>query len=373
MQKNIYEKNYFHQWHISNHLGHGIKIKGGNIALSFESHDGFLSPFDADGLEGLCKTCHLSSNCKFVFVSACNSEEIGNAFISAGIPHVVCSTREDAITEGESNYFTEHFYKSLFNGCSVKDSFDQARSFLEAEKRRTTHLLLLPRDCPEQHSEIIFSESMEGQPTNETRTSPLPKLKLLTSPFIGRMGELYTISELFFKQNCRHVIIEGERGIGKTELAQKYAEFVADRDIFEKIFFVDFSATVSDFKEADTGADECQVIIDEIGFAVDGSRLPNRKLSELIALLASQVQSTQKVLIVLDGCCHMAKVEETSTERGFDSVDAVVVRTDDSLFPENMKDGFAAMSLGSISAVAVPCVQAGPPKTGTAFTQVIDW
>jgi hypothetical protein len=56
--------------------------------LCFEDKGIGLQVIGADYLKDLLSAGGLSL--EFVFVSACHSKEIGDAFVKAGVPHVVC-------------------------------------------------------------------------------------------------------------------------------------------------------------------------------------------------------------------------------------------------------------------------------------------
>lgn len=50
---------------------------------------------------------------QFVFVSACESEESGNAFVQAGVPHVVAIRSGSQLADTSAIRFMKHFYTAL--------------------------------------------------------------------------------------------------------------------------------------------------------------------------------------------------------------------------------------------------------------------
>lgn len=72
---------------------------------------------------------------KLVFINACHSELIGDAFLKSGIPYVVAIQSSEKIEDTAAQLFAEKFYNSLFNGVSVRKSFDDAKDSLDRQNR----------------------------------------------------------------------------------------------------------------------------------------------------------------------------------------------------------------------------------------------
>lgn len=78
---------------------------------------------------------------KLAFVSACQSEEIGEIFLKAGIP-IVISVNTDleimnnvdrdfgTIMDRVCKLFSKHFYRNLLQGLTISDSFNNARTYI---------------------------------------------------------------------------------------------------------------------------------------------------------------------------------------------------------------------------------------------------
>ena len=52
---------------------------------------------------------------ELVFLAACHSEMIGNAFLNAGVKHVVCIGQQDEVLDNAALLFTKFFYKAILN------------------------------------------------------------------------------------------------------------------------------------------------------------------------------------------------------------------------------------------------------------------
>jgi hypothetical protein len=63
---------------------------------------------------------------KLVFVSACHSEIIGNIFLQARVPIVVCVNSESMILSEVCGLFARNFYNYLFNGMSPNEAFSKS-------------------------------------------------------------------------------------------------------------------------------------------------------------------------------------------------------------------------------------------------------
>ena len=131
----------------------------------------------------------------FVFISACHSRSIGNAFAEAGVPHVVCCgddsdggrIRSDVALEFESA-----FYEACACGQNISDSFDLACKRVltcpsiseDVRIRQVNQFFLLPEGVEKKHhsSFCLFSADKSGDVndgasvdestySNESRTS----------------------------------------------------------------------------------------------------------------------------------------------------------------------------------------------------------
>ena len=64
---------------------------------------------------------------QFVVVAACHSESTGQAFIDAGIPHVLCCEKDSKLMNKAAVKFSRHLYQSLASGRTLSESFELAK------------------------------------------------------------------------------------------------------------------------------------------------------------------------------------------------------------------------------------------------------
>ena len=98
---------------------------GNREHVVFEDFCGAAHPLAPSELKGLFAAGHKSI--RFVFVSACHSESTGQAFIDAGVPHVLCCERDSPLSNNAAVKFSRQLYQSLVGGMTLSDSFDLAK------------------------------------------------------------------------------------------------------------------------------------------------------------------------------------------------------------------------------------------------------
>jgi hypothetical protein len=102
--------------HIS---GHGFQ--DGRLAL--ENGHGATHYLDARDLRDFIP----SQQPQVVFISACHSRSVGEAFVKAGIPHVICCTKDGQLRDSAAIEFTTSFYRALAKGNTLQEAFDLAK------------------------------------------------------------------------------------------------------------------------------------------------------------------------------------------------------------------------------------------------------
>ena len=123
------------------YTGHGM-----TNCLAFEDDTGAMHPLHVDVLRRLFAAGDGAEGVKFVFVSACHSQIAGEAFVSAGVKHVVAVRWDRQVSDRASYRFAESFYLALLVGKTVRNAFDIANETVKAEPdchfRDGTFLLL---------------------------------------------------------------------------------------------------------------------------------------------------------------------------------------------------------------------------------------
>lgn len=242
------------------------------VQLNFEDGRAGLQLVSIEILRNLLRAGGLKLD--FVFVSACHSRKTGEAFIEAGVPHVVCVKVDAMIEDSAANTFTRAFYLALFTGKTVQQSFDIAKqalkaspyvhqSVLEGEK-----FILLPDAVPVTSPSALFPDSRPPSLHDKAifwgvqscvwpdrpshlcmgtasssfvdsarrlfnvdngiaMNSTLP----VTSPdFEGREVDMYRVISTLLAR--RLVTITGQTGVGKSALTAAVCTYVADRGMF---------------------------------------------------------------------------------------------------------------------------------------------
>ena len=73
---------------------------------------------------------------KLAFVSACQSEEIGNILKEAGVPVVIAVNADQEIMDDACKIFSSYFYTNLLLGHTIDESYKQAQTNVRLSKQR---------------------------------------------------------------------------------------------------------------------------------------------------------------------------------------------------------------------------------------------
>jgi len=243
---------------IIHYSGHGTD----NGHLLFEGPDGVAAPikpkllkvvfesgnreqdYDSDSSSIASDTKSTSSstplsspyqNTQLVFVSACHSIHAGEAFVSAGVPHVVATTspvRDESVIE-----FELQFYQALFSGMTIKMSFETARNSLEAAN---SHLGFQNKD---EDLFVLLGEGPHAQTSlfsprykiSSYSLTPTPQTLLINVPpgvpplmYVGRSVDVHNVLHIL-SSDARMATVTGSRGVGKTTLVIRAVRYSAER------------------------------------------------------------------------------------------------------------------------------------------------
>ncbi|ETL78236.1 hypothetical protein L917_20937 [Phytophthora nicotianae] len=206
----------------------------------------------------------INGTLKLVFVSSCDSKDIGEVFIQAGVAHVVCVRSEGRVLDESSAMFSYSFYHAAVTGKTIQQAFEIARVRVSAEMRipdgEGDKFVLLESSqlhaetCPlwsreevpqaievnfEEKScrcnastqQFVFSDISVGKWVDVSPSNKFSKtLPPVAESFVGREQELHMLAELV--NTRRFVTLRGPPGIGKSTLSTKLAHFLADRNAF---------------------------------------------------------------------------------------------------------------------------------------------
>ncbi len=253
--------------------------------LAFEDGRGEAHPIDPETLKGLFASGG-PSGVELAFVSACHSRKAGEAFVDAGVAHVVCVRLEEPVYDLAARKFARTFYLALAAGKTVQQAFDSGRASVKA----TPHLqgssyeaekfLLLPEYG--KHDVAVFGDASPGAFKDATPPAPRSYLRARPDHFIGRSAIMQeVISDIL---DGRLVTVRGGPGIGKTALAIEAGHYINERRLFpDGTFFVELRGAAS---------------TDAVRFAVATAMgIEAKDDAELFAAIGNR-----RLLLVLDNC-----------------------------------------------------------------------
>lgn len=103
---------------------HGGFTNENHFFLEFESNNGELMEYEGLEMKRLIEDCHIGNDViKIVFINACFSEQVSQIFIDFGVDCVISIKSNAKIVDRISSEFSKYFYKFLFDGMTIKDSF----------------------------------------------------------------------------------------------------------------------------------------------------------------------------------------------------------------------------------------------------------
>lgn len=241
---------------------------------------------------------------QFVFVSACHSREAGEAFLNAGVPHVLCCRQEKALMDEATIEFGRSFYRSLCSGKSLQESFDLGRQAVRVSPSvpgasgEVENFLLLPEGA--NHDVKIFGTPRQhglGKSTLATRSLPSRILPCPPQKLIGREVEMYRVVQSL--QRSRLVRLKGLPGVGKGSVAAAVCHYICRRShsfSIQEVFWVPLA-------HESPGLSSSFHILLKLLLSNTTSKQSLRNTSDYTQILTSIVQKLHemKALIVIDG------------------------------------------------------------------------
>eukprot|EP00567_Pseudictyota_dubia_P000815 CAMPEP_0197467160 /NCGR_PEP_ID=MMETSP1175-20131217/65425_1 /TAXON_ID=1003142 /ORGANISM="Triceratium dubium, Strain CCMP147" /LENGTH=1257 /DNA_ID=CAMNT_0043003223 /DNA_START=3 /DNA_END=3776 /DNA_ORIENTATION=+ len=206
---------------------------GATDYVCFEDGSGgtqFLTPEDLRGIVSVGGT-----NLLFVFVSACLSRFTGEAFIKAGVPHVVCCRQDDIVMDIATIEFSRNFYRALSCGKTVMESFLLGQQAVKLSplvpancgQEEMNKFILLPEDGEHNVSVFFTQSTRRGSLCQSERPLLSGHLPHPPNNFVGRESEMYEVLQSL--SWSRLVRITGPLGIGKCSLAAAVCRYMNER------------------------------------------------------------------------------------------------------------------------------------------------
>uniref|UniRef100_A0A7R9WG95 CHAT domain-containing protein n=1 Tax=Pseudictyota dubia TaxID=2749911 RepID=A0A7R9WG95_9STRA len=231
-------------------------------ALHFSCHGGCEGLYFEDGLQGKAHAvmAHNLQNLitaggvkiQFVFVFACHSRKVGEAFLNAGVSHVVCCCQDKPLMDQTATVFCRDFYAALACDRTLREAFESGRqavktsAVVENSEEEMNKLLLLPEDGTNHDIPVFFANVSPPQARQDFR-SPWSCLPQPPHKFIGRGVEMHRV--LCELQMVHLVRLIGPTGAGKRSLAAALCHFINARkksyDV-DKVIWLPFSFQVGE-------------------------------------------------------------------------------------------------------------------------------
>eukprot|EP00948_MAST-09A_sp_MAST-9A-sp1_P003601 g3601.t1 len=228
---------------------------------------------------------------QLAFVAACHSHKAGQAFIDAGVPHVVCVRMGERILDRAAHFFTHQFYLSLAVGNTVQEAFHTGQKMVAAAPWNDSpddfraNFLLLPKASD--HEERIFSPDDINVPyitRGEKKKNPGGFMPNKPQDFLGRNVEMLNVIIDILRR--RLITITGPSGIGKTALATASCLYLLERnapEISEGSYFVrlDGVSTLEELLDAviDTLSPRAPSIDSSSSLSGTATSLPKRSIA----------------------------------------------------------------------------------------------
>lgn len=213
------------------------------VHFSGHGHPEFLCFEDLRGLAVGCSPTQLTrivaagglGLLRLVVVNSCHSQKAGEAFVEAGVPHVVAvscrsNNHDGRVSDRAATAFCRAFYLGVIAGRSVRQAFD-----IGCAAAGDQEYVLLPENEP--HDEKVFADAPQGSlEVWSPRRTPTNAPASPTS-YLGRDAELFTLIDAILRHRLTTVC--GAFGSGKSALAAAAAHYIADRGThFEAVVWV---------------------------------------------------------------------------------------------------------------------------------------
>lgn len=215
-------KSSFHtEFGTSKHSMVHFNMHGDDGSLGFEYPFGAaasekIGTMDDHNIDDLKKKLSkLETKC--AFIGACNSQKVAEAFVAAGVAHVVGIIHDEEIDDDAARLFTVTFYRCIFQHKTIKESFDSAYEVTKGihDEEEADKFILLPENG---NHDVKMDLPSQGDLTIKR----IPKLAKGTlsrnsiDEIIGREEFIYETLKALDDDKKRVIVVAGEAGIGKT-------------------------------------------------------------------------------------------------------------------------------------------------------------
>ncbi|KAL1528637.1 hypothetical protein AB1Y20_009975, partial [Prymnesium parvum] len=306
--------------------------------LAFENEEGGTHALEVDKLTALVKAGADPSGGRLpldlAVISACHSVGGGQAFVDAGVPHVIAVRREAQLQDKAACVFAGALYHALFKGRTVAAAFEIGKQAVANQPgilragEESEKFCLMPLDadhhvslcadfpegaCPLAHQHLtlrcgvgprgpstgvrptgLVLFALAGEAVVNTKHKVLHNLPaFFPLQFLGRQTEWQQIVAAAVGQDKRLLTLVGGPGIGKTALTVAVAHYLLERSTFNGgVFFARAQGTTTAFE---VGA-SIRAALSDANVASDGDG--DRK--DVEATLPAELRRIGACLLVLD-------------------------------------------------------------------------
>lgn len=324
---------------IIHFIGHGMRA-GDGTALVLEDEVGMTRSFTEEELS-IALSNRQQPPCQLALLNACHSENLAQAFVKAGVPHVVAINAEDKILDVAARCFSRKLYQALFNQDSIADAFLVSRNAVKLDDKlkklfnsetyelgvnfdQAFKFRLLPQTSHDRSLIVEPADSHQVTYSQWSNTNIPPN----DPDFIGRRQAIHQVIKELVESEKRCLALHGMGGIGKTALAYAIGRWLHERNRYQDgVWFI----SLRDTKDVGTLIIKVKQSLELSSFALE-RELRNRRVflifddldklietqpNELIELLNSLLEQCADLRLLLTArdslvqdlnYCHQAEV-----------------------------------------------------------------
>ncbi|CAJ1954740.1 unnamed protein product [Cylindrotheca closterium] len=205
---------------------------GHDSCLALENGFGYMQALPTTDLMRFVKNGE--GKVKVVVVHTCYARAMADAFIEAGVPHVVCLQRDTAFRDEGPVEFAQAFYTALASHKTLQQAFNEGvdtvkrSSNVKVTGNIAQQYCLLPEkpaNDPYHNVDVFYQRPMPKlSPPPEVFSPPLPEVP---EHFVGREVDMYEVLESLRVDDV--VRVGGAVGCGKASCISAVARYILER------------------------------------------------------------------------------------------------------------------------------------------------
>ncbi len=242
---------------IIHFIGHGMR-EANNTALVLEDEVGIARYFTEEELK-IALSNQKESPCQLALLNACYSEKLAEAFVQAGVFHVIAVNAEDEILDIAYQCFSRRLYQALFNQNTIANAFLVSRNAvkLDDKLKKLFNSLTFQKGVNFDEAfkfrllpQVPHNQSLIIEPTDSHQVI-YPQWSNTNIPpnnptFVGRKREIHQVIKVLVESDKRCIALHGMGGIGKTALAYAIGQWLHERNRYKDgVWFISLRDTDS--------------------------------------------------------------------------------------------------------------------------------